>query len=165
MNILKFFAVASILFALTLPVRAEFLREDDLKSLKYSCYLDGDVPVFCSGQEIDDPHIKIYLPLFKSIMIDEKIHAFRIMATVENFNKRNLLGAKVKLKFKDNPDSNIEFIINERIKYKMRSTTDFSHLIRSDVPNVRDTYNSLYSAYYNADISNFEMAITELYFD
>ena len=98
-------------------------------------------------------------------MIDEKIHAFRIMAIVENFNKRNLLGAKVKLKFKDNPDSNIEFIINERIKYKMRSTTDFSHLIRSDVPSVRDTYNSLYSAYYNADISNFEMAITELYFD
>ena len=87
------------------------------------------------------------------------------MATLENLYNRNLVGAKVKLKFKNNPESNIEFIINERIKYMMRSTTDFSHLIRSDVPSVRDTYNSLYSAYYNADISNFEMAITELYFD
>ena len=165
MNILKFFSFASILIALSPSVKAEYLRDDDLKSLEYSCYLDGEVPVFCSGQEIDNPHIKIYLPLFKSIMIDKKIHAFRIMATLENLNKRNLIGAKIKLKFKDNPDSSLEFIINERIKYKMLSTTNRSHLIRSDVPSVRDTYNILYSAYYKADISNFEMAITELHFD
>ena len=47
----------------------------------------------------------------------------------------------------------------------MVSTTDYSHLIRSDVPKVRQTYDILHSAYYNADISDFEMAITELYFD
>ena len=63
-------------------------------------------------------------------------------------------------------DSNvIEFIINEKLKYKMVSNTDYSHLIRSDMPKVRQAYNVLHSAYYNADISDFEMAITELYFD
>ncbi len=165
MTILRFFSFVSIFLVLTHLAKAEYLREDDLKSLTYSCYLDGDVPVFCSGQEIDDPHLKIYLPLFKSIMIDDKIHAFRIMATLENLYKSNIVGAKVKLKFKNNPDSNIEFIINERVKYKMLSTTNRSHLIRSDIPSMRDTYNSLYSAYYSADTSNFEMAITELHFD
>ena len=59
----------------------------------------------------------------------------------------------------------IEFIINEKVKYKMESTTNYSHLIRSDVPKVRQTYNMLHSAYYSADISDFEMAVTELYFD
>jgi len=66
--------------------KAEYLMEDDLKSLVVSCYLENEIPVFCSKQQIDDPHLKIYLPLFKSVMIDEKIHAFRIMATIENLS-------------------------------------------------------------------------------
>ena len=146
-------------------LKADYLRQEDLSSLEFSCYIENKVPVFCSNQKIHDPHLKIYLPLFKSVMINNKIHAFRIMATVENLSKRNLIGAKVRLKFKGSPNSDLEFIINQKIKYKMVSTTDYSHLIRSDVPKVRQTYDILHSAYYNADISDFEMAITELYFD
>ena len=144
--------------------KADYLRVNDLKLLVYSCYIENKIPVFCSNQQIENPNIKVYLPLFKSVIIDEKIHAFRIMATIENLSKRNIIGAKVKLKFKGDTNS-IELIINEKIKYKMVSTTDYSHLIRSDVPKVRQNYDILHSAYYNADISDFEMAITELYFD
>ena len=145
--------------------KAEYLRDDDLKSLVVSCYLEKEIPVFCSKQQIDDPHLKIRLPLFKSVMIDDKIHAFRIMATVENLSKKNLVGAKIKLNSKGMNTNIIEFIIHEKVKYKMVSTTNYSHLIRSDVPKVRQTYNMLHSAYYSADISDFEMAVTELYFD
>ena len=162
--------VSYILFLLSLSIgpgilKAEYLRNNDLKSLVVSCYLEKEIPVFCSKQQIDDPHLKIHLPLFKSVMIDEKIHAFRIMATVENLSKKNLLGAKIKLNSKGMNKNIIEFIIEEKVKYKMESSTKYSHLIRSDVPKVRQTYNMLHSAYYSADISDFEMAVTELYFD
>ena len=162
------FGYILILFSLLMGpgfAKAEYLMEDDLKSLVVSCYLENEIPVFCSKQQIDDPHLKIYLPLFKSVMIDEKIHAFRIMATIENLSKKNLVGAKIKLNSKALNINIIEFIISEKLKYKMVSTTNYSHLIRSDVPKVRQTYNTLHSAYYNADISDFEMAVTELYFD
>ena len=52
-------------------------------------------------------------------MLDDKIHAFRIMATIENLSKKNLIGAKIKLGFKGDQDSDIEFIINQRVKYKI----------------------------------------------
>ena len=146
-------------------VKSEYLRQDDLKSLVVSCYLENEIPVFCSKKQIDDPDLKIYLPVFKSIMIEDKIHAFRIMATIENLSKRNLIGAKIKLK-SDRPENDIlEFIINEKVKYKMSSNSNYSHLVRSDVPKIRNTYNTLHWAYYNADISNFDMVLTEIYFE
>ena len=165
MNVIKPFAVFFTILILSFPVKAEYLRQEDLKSLVVSCYLEKEVPVFCSRQQIDDPHLKIYLPVFKSILIEEKIHAFRIMATIENLSKRNLSGAKIKLRYNDTKSDIIEFIINEKVKYKMRSNSNFSHLIRSDVPKVRNTYNILHEAYYNADITNFDMVVTEIYFD
>ncbi len=165
MNVIKPFAVFFTILILSFPVKAEYLRQEDLKSLVVSCYLEKEVPVFCSRQQIDDPHLKIYLPVFKSIMIEGKIHAFRIMATIENLSKRNLSGAKIKLRYNDTKRDIIEFIINEKVNYKMRSTSNFSHLIRSDVPKVRNTYDILREAYYNADITNFNMVVTEIYFD
>ena len=165
MNVIKPFAVFFTILILSFPVKAEYLRQEDLKSLVVSCYLEKEVPVFCSRQQIDDPHLKIYLPVFKSIMIEGKIHAFRIMATIENLSKRNLSGAKVKLRYNDTKRDIIEFIINEKVNYKMRSTSNLSHLIRSDVPKVRNTYDILREAYYNADITNFNMVVTEIYFD
>ena len=94
------FIYIPLLFILSVgpdSTKAEYLRDDDLNSFVVSCYLEQEIPVFCSKQQIDDPHLKIHLPLFKSVMIDEKIHAFRIMATVENLSKKNLVGAKIKL--------------------------------------------------------------------
>ena len=146
-------------------VKSEYLRQDDLKSLVVSCYLENEIPVFCSKQQIDDPDLKIYLPVFKSIMIEDKIHAFRIMATIENLSKKNLIGAKIKLKSDSSENDILEFIISEKVKYKMISNSNYSHLIRSDVPKIRNTYNTLHSAYYNADISNFDMVVTEIYFE
>lgn len=146
-------------------VKSEYLRQDDLKSLVVSCYLENEIPVFCSKKQIDDPDLKIYLPVFKSIMIEDKIHAFRIMATIENLSKKNLIGAKIKLKSDSSENDILEFIISEKVKYKMISNSNYSHLIRSDVPKIRNTYNTLHSAYYNADISNFDMVVTEIYFE
>ena len=165
MKCFKFIILLFSLFLTASFLQAEYLRKDDLKSLVVSCYIESEIPVFCSKQQIDNPHLKIHLPIFKSVMIEGKIHAFRIMATVENLSKKNLIGAKIKLRSKGINGDIIEFIINEKVRYKMVSTTNYSHLIRSDVPKVRETYNILHSAYYNADISDFEMAITELYFD
>jgi hypothetical protein len=165
MIIFKNFLFILSVLAMTVFAKAEYLRDEDLKSLVVSCYLEERITVFCSKQQIDNPHIKIYLPMFKSVMIDDKVHAFRIMATIENLSKKALVGAKIKLKAGGIDSGIIEFIINEKIKYKMVSTTDYSHLVRSDVPKVRQTYNILRSAYFNADISDFEMAITELHFD
>jgi len=165
---MKSFKYIPFIFSLFLALniaKADYLREDDLQKLVVSCYLENEAPVFCSKQKIDDPHIKIYLPLFKSIMVQNKVHAFRVMATIENLSKKNLIGAKIKLKVKNTDNSIVEFIISERIKYKMSSTTKHSHLIRSDIPKIRKSYQALHSAYYNADISNFEMVITELHFD
>ena len=153
----KYIPLIIFFFVTTGFAKSQYLREDDLRSLVVSCYLDDGVTVFCSKQQIDNPHLKLYLPLFKSVMIDEEIHAFRVMATIENLSKRNLVGAKIKLTSADMSTSIIEFIIDEKIKYKMISTTNYSHLIRSDVPKVRKSYNTLHSAYYNADISKFEM--------
>ena len=161
----KYIPVIIFFFVTTGFAKAQYLREDDLRSLVVSCYLDNEVTVFCSKQQIDNPHLKLYLPLFKSVMIDEEIHAFRVMATIENLSKRNLVGAKIKLKSAEMNSTIIEFIIDEKIKYKMMSTTNYSHLIRSDVPKVRQSYNALHSAYYNADISKFEMSVSELYFE
>ena len=161
----KYIPLIIFFFVTTGFAKAQYLREDDLRSLVVSCYLDNEVTVFCSKQQIDNPHLKLYLPLFKSVMIDEEIHAFRVMATIENLSKRNLVGAKIKLKSAEMNSTIIEFIIDEKIKYKMMSTTNYSHLIRSDVPKMRQTYNILHSAYYSADISDFEMAVTELHFD
>ena len=79
--------------------------------------------------------------------------------------KKRVIPLAEKLNSKVTNTNIIEFIINEKVKYKMVSTTNYSHLIRSDVPKVRQTYNMLHSAYYSADISDFEMAVTELYFD
>ena len=104
MILLKSLIVLLSFFALSGFAKAEYLRKDDLKSLIYSCYLEREIPVFCSNQHIDDPHLKIYLPLFKSVMLDDKIHAFRIMATIENLSKKNLIGAKIKLGFKGDQD-------------------------------------------------------------
>jgi hypothetical protein len=146
-------------------VKSEYLRQDDLKSLVVSCYLENEIPVFCSKKQIDDPDLKIYLPVFKSIMIEDKIHAFRIMATIENLSKKNLIGAKIKLKSDSSENDILEFIISEKVKYKMISNSNYSHLVRSDVPKIRNTYNTLHSAYYNADISNFDMVVTEIYFE
>jgi uncharacterized ferritin-like protein (DUF455 family) len=98
-------------------------------------------------------------------MIEDKIHAFRIMATIENLSKKNLIGAKIKLKSDSSENDILEFIISEKVKYKMISNSNYSHLVRSDVPKIRNTYNTLHSAYYNADISNFDMVVTEIYFE
>ena len=81
---LKSLLVLLSFFALPGFAKAEYLREDDLNSLVYSCYLEKEIPVFCSTHHIDDPHLKIYLPLFKSVMLEDKIHAFRIMAIILN---------------------------------------------------------------------------------
>jgi hypothetical protein len=165
MTSFKYIAVVLSLFLAFGFAKAEYLMEDDLKSLVVSCYLENEAPVFCSEQKIDDPHLKIYLPLFKSVMVQNKVHAFRIMATIENLSKRNLIGAKIKLKIKNTDNTIVEFIINEKIKYKMSSKANYSHLIRSDIPKIQQSYQVLHSAYYNADISNFEMVISELHFD
>ena len=62
----KYIPLIIFFFVTTGFAKAQYLREDDLRSLVVSCYLDNEVTVFCSKQQIDNPHLKLYLPLFKS---------------------------------------------------------------------------------------------------
>ena len=68
MKSFKFIFFLLSFFIVTGFARADYLREDDLKSFVVSCYLENEIPVFCSNQQIDDPHLKIYLPLFLSLI-------------------------------------------------------------------------------------------------
>ena len=55
------------------------------------------------------------------------------MATIENLTKRNLIGARVELIFGTKKQT-VEIMISEKIIYRGISTTNRSHLIRSDIP-------------------------------
>ena len=142
-----------------------YLRSEHLADLQYSCYLEDKAIVFCSAKEIADPHIRVRLPLFEPIVLENGIKAFRVMATIENNTKRNLSGARVNLSFGESDQHSLDILISEKIIYKATSTTKKSHLIRSDVPINLALFDQLDHIYRSADVSKISIAVTELIFE
>lgn len=140
-----------------------YLTNSDLENIKYECYLEETKIVFCSEQDISNPQVIIRIPLLEPIILKNSARAYRVMATIENLTKRNLIGARVELIFGTKKQS-VEIMISEKIIYRGTSTTNRSHLIRSDVPKNLLLYEALEKIYHNAEISDIKIKLLEVKF-
>ena len=142
-----------------------YLRPEFLKVIKYGCLVEEKSVVFCTDQDITEPHLIVRLPLLEPIVLSNGIHAFRVMATLENNTGYNLLGASVRVFFGAKVGQTLDVLISEKIIYRGTSTTDKSHLIRSDVPVTIPLYERLNEIYLSADISEIKISLKELIFE
>ena len=76
-----------------------YLTSNDLQNINYQCYLEEADIVFCSEGDIANPQVIIKVPLLEPIKLSNGLRAYRVMATITNHTKRNLVGAKVSLSF------------------------------------------------------------------
>ena len=142
-----------------------YLRPEFLKVIKYGCLVEEKAVVFCTDQDISDPHLIIRLPLLEPIVLSNGVHAFRVMATLENNTGYNLSGARVRVLFGEKVGQVLDVLISEKIIYRATSTTKKSYLIRSDVPILIPLYERLNEIYLNADISEVKISLNELIFE
>lgn len=158
------FSILFVLSILNSQAYADgYLTKSDLKKIKYECYLEAEKIVFCSEQKISNPQIIVRIPLLEPVVLKNNVRAYRVMATIENLTKRNLLGARVELVIGSKKQAT-EIIISEKIIYKGISTTKRSHLIRSDVPKNLLLYEALDEIYYSAEISGIRIKLIEVKF-
>ena len=142
-----------------------YLTSNDLQNINYQCYLEEADIVFCSEGDIANPQVIIKVPLLEPIKLSNGLRAYRVMATITNHTKRNLVGAKVSLSFDKEKKQSIDIMISEKIIYKGTSTVKRSHLIRPDVPQNKSLYNALDDVYLKADISNIKIRLKEIKFE
>ena len=88
-----------------------YLRPEFLKVIKYACLVEEKSVVFCTDQDITDPHLIIRLPLLEPIVLSNGVHAFRIMATLENNTGYNLTGASVRVVFGEKTGQVLDVLI------------------------------------------------------
>ena len=162
-KISKFFLIF-ILIA-TSAFSNNYLRPEFLKVIKYGCFLEEKSVVFCTDQDITEPHLIVRLPLLEPIILSNGVHAFRVMATLENNTGYNLSGASVRVFFGEQAGQVLDVLISEKIIYRATSTTEKSHLIRSDVPITVPLYERLNEIYLTADISDIKISLKELIFE
>tara|TARA_B100001121_G_C18431249_1_gene499338 strand:+ start:147 stop:653 length:507 start_codon:yes stop_codon:yes gene_type:complete len=142
-----------------------YLRPEFLKVIKYGCFLEEKSVVFCTDQDITEPHLIVRLPLLEPIILSNGVHAFRVMATLENNTGFNLSGASVRVFFGEQAGQVLDVLISEKIIYRATSTTKKSHLIRSDVPITIPLYERLNEIYLSADVSDIKISLKELIFE
>jgi len=142
-----------------------YLRPEFLEVIKYGCLIEEKSVVFCTDQDITEPHLVIRLPLLEPIILSNGVHAFRVMATLENNTGYNLSGASVRVFFGEKTGEALDVLISEKIIYRGTSTIEKSHLIRSDVPITVPLYNRINEIYLSADISKIKLSLKELIFE
>ena len=142
-----------------------YLRPEFLEVIKYGCLVEEKSVVFCTDQDITEPHLIIRLPLLEPIILSNGVHAFRVMATLENNTGYNLSGASVRVFFGEKTGEALDVLISEKIIYRGTSTIEKSHLIRSDVPVAVPLYKRLNEIYLSADISEIKLSLKELIFE
>ena len=162
-KIYKFFLIFT--FIASSAFSNNYLRPEFLKVIKYGCFLEEKSVVFCTDQDITEPHLIVRLPLLEPIILSNGVHAFRVMATLENNTGYNLSGASVRVFFGDQAGQVLDVLISEKIIYRATSTTEKSHLIRSDVPITFPLYERLNEIYLSADISDIKISLKELIFE
>ena len=162
-KIYKFFLIFT--FIASSAFSNNYLRPEFLKVIKYGCLVEEKSVVFCTDQDITEPHLIVRLPLLEPIILSNGVHAFRVMATLENNTGYNLSGASVRVFFGDQTGQVLDVLISEKIIYRATSTTEKSHLIRSDVPITVPLYERLNEIYLSADISNIKISLKELIFE
>ena len=142
-----------------------YLRQEFLKEIQYGCLIEEKTVVFCTDQNITDPHLIIRLPMLEPVVLANGVNAFRVMATLENNTGYNLSGASVRVFFGEQAGQALDVLISEKIIYRGTSTTEKSHLIRSDVPITAALYKRLNEIYLSADISEIKISLKELIFE
>ena len=162
-KILNFFLIFTLFASNALA--NSYLRPEFLKVIQYGCFVEEKQVVFCTNQNITDPHLIIRLPVLEPIVLSNNVRAFRVMATLENNTGYNLNGARVRVSFGEKIDQDLDIIISEKIIYRATSSTKKSHLIRSDVPITIPLYERLNEIYLSADISKFKLSLNELIFE
>ena len=103
--------------------------------------------------------------MLEPVVLANGVHAFRVMATLENNTGYNLSGASVRVFFGAEPGELLDVFISEKIIYKATSTTKKSHLIRADVPVTEALYQRLREIYLSADISEIKISLNEVIFE
>ena len=162
-KISKFFLIFNLIA--TSAFSNNYLRPEFLKVIKYGCFLEEKSVVFCTDQDITEPHLIVRLPLLEPIILSNGVHAFRVMATLENNTGFNLSGASVRVFFGEQAGQVLDVLISEKIIYRATSTTKKSHLIRSDVPITVPLYERLNEIYLSADVSDIKISLKELIFE
>ena len=162
-KISKFFLIFTLIA--TSAFSNNYLRPEFLKVIKYGCFLEEKSVVFCTDQDITEPHLIVRLPLLEPIILSNGVHAFRVMATLENNTGFNLSGASVRVFFGEQAGQVLDVLISEKIIYRATSTTKKSHLIRSDVPITIPLYERLNEIYLSADVSDIKISLKELIFE
>ena len=162
-KILNFFLIFTLFASNALA--NSYLRPEFLKVIQYGCFVEEKQVVFCTNQNITDPHLIIRLPVLEPIVLSNNVRAFRVMATLENNTGYNLSGARVRVSFGEKVDQDLDIIISEKIIYRATSSTKKSHLIRSDVPITIPLYERLNEIYLSADISKIKLSLNELIFE
>ena len=162
-KILNFFLIFTLFASNALA--NSYLRPEFLKVIQYGCFVEEKQVVFCTNQNITDPHLIIRLPVLEPIVLSNNVRAFRVMATLENNTGYNLNGARVRVSFGEKIDQDLDIIISEKIIYRATSSTKKSHLIRSDVPITIPLYERLNEIYLSADISQIKLSLNELIFE
>ena len=161
---LSCFSLFFVLFASSAFANS-YLRPEFLKEIQYGCLVEEKSVVFCTGQNISEPHLIVRLPLLEPIILSNGVRAFRVMATLENNTGYNLSGASVRVSFGEEPGEFLDVLISEKIIYRATSTISKSHLIRSDVPIIAPLYQRLNEIYLSADISQIKISLNELIFE
>ena len=163
--LLKIFFAANITLVSSQVYADGYLTPTDLKKINYQCYLEETKIVFCSNDKIDDPQVIIKIPLLKPVILESGVRAYRVMATIDNYTKRNLVGARIFLTFGKEKNQSIDVMISEKIIYKATSSTMRSHLVRSDVPHNLSLYKALDEIYFKAEPSKIKIQLKELLFE
>ena len=162
-KVLDFFLIFTLIASNALA--NSYLRPEFLKVIQYGCFVEEKQVVFCTNQNITDPHLIIRLPVLEPIVLSNNVRAFRVMATLENNTGYSLTGARVRVSFGEKVDQDLDIIISEKIIYRATSSTKKSHLIRSDVPITIPLYERLNEIYLSADISQIQLSLNELIFE
>lgn len=141
-----------------------FLNEHDLHTAQTVCEINDYQIGFCSDKNLDGATVTLRLHNIKSVVLNNRTHAFRVFATIENMSKRIILNAKLKIMFGHDEDEHLTFIIPQQIIYKDTSSTKISHLIRSDVRATRKLYEKINYSYFNAKADEIKIKPLEINF-
>ena len=153
------------LIILLSPVKADgFLKSSDLQAIKTICLIEDYQIGFCSEKNLNGSHVILRLAEIKSVLLNQRTHAFRVSATIENMSKRIILNSTLKIMFGEDESEHMTFLIPQKVIYKDTSSSNISHLIRSDVKSISKLYEKINFIYFNADPSSIKLKPVEINF-
>ena len=134
-------------------VLSKYLTDNQLRNLEYYCYVEDEEVAFCSDSRIEQPDLIFRLPLLESIKLNNGVHAFRVMAEVENLTATTLLSGSLKVSFGEREDESLNILIYGPVNFRDKSSLNRSHLIRADVPAINGLYNAISRVYYDSNVA------------